>query len=139
MTKITPPSSDIQFFYARLIDRAAKLGFLLLLCTFGVYIFGVLPPYVPLDDLPKYWSLPAHHYLMATQVQTGWAWLGELHHGDFLNFVPIAILAGVTIFGYLCLISKFFRNHEPFLGFIIIIQIAVLVLAASGVLKTGGH
>jgi hypothetical protein len=132
-------TGNIQLFYARLIDWTAKLGFLLLLCTFGVYIFGILPPYVSLEDLPRYWSLPAHHYLLATQVQTGWAWLEELHHGDFLNFLPIAVLAGVSIFGYLCLVYKFWRNREVILGIMVILQIMVLVLAASGFLKVGAH
>lgn len=133
----TPPS-DIQLYYARIIDRTAKLGFGLLLITFVIYVTGILSPYVPLEELPQYWSLPAHHYLKATQIRTGWAWLGELHHGDFLNFLPIAILAGVTTLGYLCLVGKFFRNREIIQGIIIIWQIVVLILAASGIFRIGG-
>jgi len=62
-----------------------------------------------------------------------------LHHGDLLNFLPIAILAGVTIFGYLCLTYRFFRRREIILGLILITQVVILTLAASGLLKTGGH
>jgi hypothetical protein len=130
---------NIQLFYARLIDLAAKLGFLLLLLTFAVYISGILPPYVPLEDLPRYWSIAASKYLEATHIQPGWGWVAELHHGDMLNFFPIAILAGVSIFGYLCLAYKFLRNREVILGIMVIFQIMVLMLAASGFLKTGGH
>jgi hypothetical protein len=133
------PGADIQLFYARVIDWAAKATFLLLLMTFAVYISGVLTPYVPLNDLPQYWSQPAHQYLEAARIQTGWAWLGELHHGDFLNYLPIAILSGVTILGYLAVLPQFFRNREVILGIIVILQIMVLTLAASGVLKIGGH
>lgn len=126
-------------FYAKILDRATKLVFLVLLVTFAIYISGILSPYVPLEDLPQYWSRPASHYLEANRIQTGWGWLAELHHGDFLNFLPLAVLAGVTIFGYLLVVVKFFRNREIILGMIIILQIMVLTLAASGVLKTGGH
>lgn len=133
------PGSDIQLYYARVIDRVAKLAFCLLLMTFAIYISGVLPPYVPLEDLPRYWSQPVHHYLQAAQIQTGWTWLGELHHGDFLNLLPIAIMAGVTFLGYFCVLSKFFRNRETILGIIIIIQLVVLGLAASGIIRIGGH
>lgn len=129
---------DIQLFYARVIDRAAKLGFLLLLLTFSVYISGVLTPYVPLEHLPRYWGVSAPEYLKATQIQPGWGWLAKLHHGDLLNFFPIAILAGVSIFGYLCLVYKFLRNREVILGIIVIFQVMVLILAASGILRTGG-
>lgn len=133
------PKAEIQLFYARIIDWAAKLGFLLVLMTFAVYITGMLTPYVPLEHLPRYWSLSASGYLEATHIQTGWAWLGELHHGDFLNYVPIAMLAGVTIFGYFCLVCKFFRNREVILGIMVILQIVVLLVAASGTLRIGGH
>jgi hypothetical protein len=136
---MSAPVSDLQLFYARIIDRAAKLGFGLLLITFAVYVSGLLEPYVPLEKLPRYWSLPAHHYLLATQSPTGWAWLGELHHGDFLNFLPIAILAGVAAFGYLCVMGKFFRNREIMQAIIVILQLIVLVLAASGMFRIGGH
>jgi len=133
------PGGEIQLFYARILDRAAKLGFLFLLTTFAIYISGILSPFVPLEDLPRYWSQPASHYLQATQIQTGWAWVHELHHGDFLNFLPIAILAAVSILGYLAVGYKFFRNREMAMGIIVILEILVLTLAASGLLKTGGH
>ncbi|MBM4274218.1 MAG: hypothetical protein FJ134_07145 [Deltaproteobacteria bacterium] len=132
-------ADDLQLFYARVIDRAAKVGFILLLATFAIYVSEILEPYVPLADLPRYWSQPAHWYLQAARIETGWAWLRELHHGDFLNFVPIAVLAGVTILGYLSVVGKFFRRKETVLGWIIIVQVLILILAASGILKTGGH
>lgn len=131
--------ADIQLFYAGVLDRAAKLGFLLLLFTFGIYISGVLNPYLPLESLPHYWGFSTPQYLEAARIPSGWAWLSLVHHGDFLNFVPIAILAGVTILAYLTVVSKFFRNGEIILGMMALLQIAVLVLAASGILKTGGH
>ena len=131
--------TDIQLFYAKVVDRAAKLGFLLLLLTFALYVSGILSPYVPLKDLPRYWGRPAPHYLKETGIQTGWSWLAELHHGDFLNFLPIAILAGVAILGYLAVVFKFFRNREIILGMIVILQIVVLALAVSGIFRVGGH
>jgi hypothetical protein len=132
-------TDDIQLFYARIIDRAAKAGFILLLATFAVYVSGVLDPYVPLADVPRYWSRPAHFYLRAAGIEPGWAWVRELHRGDFLNFAPIAILAGVTILGYLSVMGKFFHRGEKTLGWIIIAQVLILFLAASGIFKTGGH
>jgi len=130
---------DLQLFYAWVMDRAAKAGFVLLLVTFAVYVSGVLEPYVPLADVPRYWSQPAPSYLRAAGIQPGWGWLKELHHGDFLNFGPIAILAGVTILGYVMVVGRFFRRRENILGWVIIVQVLILLLAASGIFKTGGH
>jgi hypothetical protein len=135
----SPPTEDIQLFYARVIDRVAKLAFGLLLVTFAIYISGVLTPFIPLEELPRHWSVPASHYLQAAGIQTGWAWLRELHHSDFLNFLPIAMLAGVTFLGYLSVLWKFFQNREVILGIIIILQLLVLSLAASGLIRIGGH
>ncbi len=133
------PGTDIQLFYAAVLDWTTKVVFVLILCTFAVYVSKILTPFVPLPELPQYWGLPAHHYLEATGMNTGWGWMEEMHHGDILNFLPIAILASVTIFGYLCIVGKFFRRGERLLGMIVILQIIVLGLAASGVIGTGGH
>jgi len=130
---------DIQLFYAKVIDRAAKVGFIFLLLTFAVYVSGIHNTYLPLDDVPRYWSQPAQDYLKAAGIKAGWAWLTELHHGDFLTFLPIAVLAGVTILGYLCVVGKFFRRREPVLGLMAIVQVIILILAASGIWKIGGH
>ncbi len=130
---------DIQLFYAKVIDRAAKVGFILLLFSFAVYVSGVHNTYLPLDEVPRYWSLPAQDYLKAAGIKTGWAWLNELHHGDFLTFLPIAMLAGVTILGYLFVVGKFFRRGEPVLSLLAIVQVIILILAASGIWKIGGH
>ena len=135
----TKKGDDLQLFYARVMDRAAKAGFVLLLATFAVYVSGILEPHIPLAEVPRYWSQPALSYLRAAGIQPGWAWLKELHHGDFLNFVPLAILAGVTILGYLSVVTRFFRRGEKILGWVVIVQVLILLLAASGILKTGGH
>ncbi len=105
----------------------------------AVYLTGFLPPSVPLPDLPRYWSLSAARYRLALGVDGGWAWFGELHHGDFLTFLPLTFLAAVTIFSYMVLLPRFFRNREPLLGVLALLQVAVLLLAASGVLMVGGH
>lgn len=133
------PSPGLQLFYAKILDRFAKLGFVLLLLTFAIYISGLLSPYVPLEELPHYWSRPAAYYLEAARIKPGWAWLGELHHGDFLNFLPIAILAGVPLFGYPLLAWQFFRKREIIPGIMVILQVLVLILVASGLFRIGGH
>lgn len=69
----------------------------------------------------------------------GWAWLKKLSKGDFLNFLGIAFLSGVTIVCYLRIIPILFRKKDSVYGILAIIEVLVLVLAASGILKSGGH
>lgn len=128
-----------QIAYAAILDKGMKLGLLSLIATFIIYLTGVLSPFLPVDDLPKYWGLSVHKYLEITGIQPGWVWLGMINKGDFLNFVPIAFLAGVTILCYLRIIPILFKKKDIAFGIIAILEVLVLVLAASGLLKSGGH
>jgi hypothetical protein len=138
-TTTSNSGSEIQYFYARILDRAAKSGFLLIIFTFLLYVSGILRPYISLESLPYYWSQPLSEYLQMAHIKTGWSWFSYLHYGDFLTFLPIAGLVGITIFGYLCLVIKFFSYGEHIMGWIAILEIIILISAASGILMVGGH
>jgi hypothetical protein len=130
---------EIQLSYSTLLGRLTKLGFAFLLITFALYLFGILGNYLPRHLLPQYWGHPLLQYLELTQMKTGWDWLGELHHGDLLNLLPIAFLASITTICLLSVTVRFFRNREPLQGIIATLEIIVLVIAASGLLKVGGR
>lgn len=132
-------ATEEQISYAKILDFGMKLGLLVLVITFIIYLTGLLPPHIPTDDLPKYWGMSVHKYLEATGIHPGWSWLGMLGKGDFLNFVGIAFLAGVTILCYLRIIPILFRKKDTVYGILAILEVLVLVLAASGILKAGGH
>ncbi len=132
-------ATEEQLAYSKLLDSGMKLGLLLLIITFIVYLSGILPPHVPVNDLPTYWKLPVHKYLVATGIHPGWAWLGMLGKGDFLNFIGIVFLAGVTILCYLRILPVFLKKKDTIYAVLAILEVLVLTLAASGVLKAGGH
>ena len=133
-TKVTE-----QLAYATILDKGMKIGLLMLVISFIIYVTGILTPYIPVNDLPKYWGLSVHKYLEVTGIQPGWTWLRLLGKGDFLNFVGIAFLAGVTAVCYVRIIPILFRKKDIAFGVIAILEVIVLVLAASGLLKSGGH
>jgi hypothetical protein len=132
-------ATEEQIAYAKLLDNGMKAGFLGLVITFFVYLSGILTPHVPVSDLPLYWKMPVHKYLAAANIAPGWSWLNMLAKGDFLNFIGIAFLAGVTITCYLRIIPVFFKKKDPVYGILAVIEVLVLSLAASGLLKAGGH
>jgi hypothetical protein len=131
--------AEEQLAYANLLDSSMKLGFLSLVATFVLYLSGVLPPHLPVTDLPRYWALPVREYLAATGVRPGWAWLHLLGKGDFLNYLGIAFLSSVTILCYLSLIPIFRKKGNRIYSWLSIVEVAVLALAASGILTAGGH
>lgn len=132
-------ASEEQISYAKLLDIGMKAGLLLLIITFVIYLSGIIPPYIRRAEVANYWGMSVHDYLAATGIQPGWAWLGMLGKSDFLNFTGIAFLAGVTIFCYARIIPILFRKKDTVYGILAIIEVLVLVLAASGLLKAGGH
>ena len=132
-------ATEEQLAYAKLLDMGMKLGLVMLVISFVIYVGGIFAPHVPVGDLPKYWSMPVKDYLKATDIHAGWSWLAMVGKGDFLNFIGIAFLSAVTIFCYMRIIPILFRKKDSVYGILAIVEVLVLVLAASGILKGGGH
>ena len=130
-------ASAEQLAYATWLDRGMILGFLLLVATFVVYLLGLTTPQVPVNDLPSYWSMPVAQYLKAADVHTGWSWLALIGKGDYMNFLGIAFLSAVTIACYLRVLPLLWAAGDRVYFSIALTEIAVLVLAASGVLVSG--
>jgi hypothetical protein len=135
----TPAVTEEQLAYAQLLDGGMKLGLLGLVVTFLVYVSGALSARIPVQDLPRYWSMPVKEYLAATGVHPGWGWVGLIGHGDFLNFIGIAFLAGVSLVCYLAIVPIFVRKKDFVYAALSVVEVAVLALAASGVLNVGAH
>lgn len=139
MTNEKTKASEEQIAYANILNIGMWFGLAVLVLTFLVYISGVLPTFVPIDDLPKYWNMRVHDFNVALNAPTGWHWTAEVGKGDYLNFVGIAILSGLTILCYLVILPILIRKKDTPYIVIAIIEVAVLALAASGLLKSGGH
>ena len=132
-------ASEEQIAYANVLNIGMWFGLALLIITFFVYISGVLPSYVPIDDLPKYWTMRVHDFNVALNAPTGWGWTSLVGKGDYLNFVGIAILSGLTILCYVVILPILARKKDRAYVVIAIVEVLVLSLAASGLLKVGGH
>lgn len=132
------PSPE-QVIYANILNKGMLLGLLVLLVTFALYVFGIVKPYVPLNELSNYWSLGVNDYLHELNIPTGWAWLGLLGYSDFLNFVGIAFLAGISIICYIAIIPGLLRSGDKIYAVIAILEVIVLSAAAAGIFGSGGH
>lgn len=139
------PASEEQMLYARWLEKGMLLGLALLVISFGLYVFGIITPVIPLDELSNYWGLSVKEYLAAVNSNflhqphppTGWAWMKLIGKGDFLNFLPIAILSGVTILCYIVIVPVFQRKGEKAYMIMAIAEVLILTLAASGLLAVG--
>ncbi len=142
---LTQDAQSEQILYARVLEIGMYIGLVILFITFGVYVSGIMAPAVPLDQVSNYWHLGVHDYLETVNQNhlqlahppTGWAWLTMLGKGDFLNFIGIAILGGVTIICYLAIIPTLLRKKDSAYVAMASIEVIVLTLAASGILAVG--
>lgn len=128
-----------QLLYTRFLRVLSKIGLGLLVVTFILYVGKLLPPKIPFEELSKYWSLSCEEYLRATGIQAGWSWLHLLGYGDFVTFLAISFLAAVTSICYLSIIPSYLRRGDKIYGSLAIIEVVVLIIAASGILQAGGH
>lgn len=177
----TKEASIEQLQYAKILEKGMYAGLLLMFVTFALYVFGIVTPLIPLQDIPTMWAMKSGDYLTTVEnkyipeghslkvkvhaqqdaaalqeqaqgqdakagahhaqphVLSGWAWFSLLGYADFLNFLPVAILAGITIVCYGRIIPGLFARGDLAMGIMAIVEIAILVLAASGILKVGGH
>lgn len=144
-TAARPRVDDAQLRYASILEIGVYAGLVVLLVTFALYASGAVAPSVPLHELPHYWQLSVHEYLEATNAEhlhhehviTGWAWVSVVWKGDYLNFIGIALLAGVTIVCYLGIIPTLLRKHDHVYATMATLEVLVLTLAASGILAAG--
>lgn len=126
-----------QLRYARILDLASRIGFVALVAGFVAYVLGWLEAHVTVDQLPQLWTLPLSEYLVRTETPAGWGWIARLHKGEFAALVGIAILAGCSALCLAAIVPVYARRRDRVYAGICILEIVVLLLAASGVLTVG--
>lgn len=128
-----------QVTYANLLFYGCWGGLGLMALTYLIYVFGLLDPQVPMATILELWSKPVGEYLSVGKVPVGWGWAGLLGKGDFLNFLGIALLAGMTLICYVPLVAAYIKKKDSLFAAIAVAEILVLAFAASGIVGGGGH
>ena len=135
----SPAPSREQMAYADLLFYGCWAGLVVMLITYAVYVFGILSPYVPLERMPEYWGEPVSAYLAKAQVPVGWGWTVLLGRGDFVNFLGVVLLAGMSIVCYLRILPGLLAKKDMIYFALALAQVLVLVFAASGIIGAGAH
>lgn len=121
--------------YGHWLAWGTRLGFTLLVLSFVAYVTGLLAPHVPIERLPLLWERSASELLEQTGLRAGWGWSALLHRSDMLVLAAIALLASCSIPCLAAVIPVFRAKGERVFMAICLLQIAVLVVAASGLLS----
>ncbi len=128
-----------QITYANMLFYGCWGGLAIMAVTYVLYVSGLITPHVPLSQVPLMWSQPVGTYLELGKVPHGWGWAVLIAKGDFLNFIGIVLLAGMTLVCYLPLIPVFMKRKEYVFATLALAEIFVLALAASGLVGGGAH
>jgi hypothetical protein len=120
-----------QHIYARWLDVGTRVGFVVLVASFVAYIFGLLDPLVPPQELARLWGLPVDRYVAAIGGPTGWGWLGLLAKGDYLNFLGVVLLASITIVCYARIVPTLIAQGDRLHAALALIQVVILLAAAA--------
>jgi hypothetical protein len=120
----------VQPLYARWVDIGTRIGFLLLVGTFAIYVFGLLDPLVPPQELARLWGLPVDRYVAAVKGPTGWGWLALLGRSDYLNYVGVALLASISIAAYARIVPTLIALGDRTYAALAAVQVLILVAAA---------
>src|SRR4030066_1519236 len=131
----TTKATGEQIAYANILNIGMILGLVIIIITFLVYMFRILPSFVSPKEIPNYWGMASKDFIHTLSAPTGWGWVSFVNKGDYLNFVGIAFLAGLTILCYLVILPILIRKKDTPFIIIAILEVAVLALAASGILK----
>ena len=128
----------IQDAYARWLDALSKIAFALSIAALAAYLTGLIAPYIPVARVAALWGQPVARYLAESGSPTGWGWIWLIGYGDYLNLVGIVWIASVSIACSLRVLPALLAGGDRLYAAIAAAQIAVLLLAASGLLNSIG-
>ena len=108
-----------QRLYAYILFYLNLIGLFILLTGFTLYLTGVITPLVPLEDLPRFWSLSLDECIQKSNMPTGWQWISKIGYGDIAPMLGIAVLASVTFVCYFVLLFQFIKRGVKTLALIV--------------------
>lgn len=130
--------SEMNRIFATIEQTGVRIGVTVTVIGFVLYTTGAVAPFLPINDLVKHWGGRVGDFLQITGLPTGWGWLGMLGHSDMLTLGGLILLSSVAIAAYFGLLVLLLRRRNHTYVVLVLLQLCVFALAASGILG-GGH
>lgn len=119
--------------YAAVLHAVATIGIVLLFIGFLLYITGAIPSKTSPKTVTTLWHLSADEYVARTGQATGWTWIRGPLSGEEVAFASLVFLALCTIVCLIAIMPLLVRNRDVRYVVIVLVQIVVLLAAATGV------
>lgn len=130
----------VHILYAKTLDLVSHTVIVAMAVGYALYLTGLLPLSIPIDAIAENWHLSAADMLATLHHPSGWNFLtapGGVLHGDIVSYMSIILLALATLFCLTVAIAIYLSEKKLLLFTIVLIQLLVLVVAASGIMATG--
>lgn len=125
-----PRTDDPQECYARWLHVGTLIVFVFATIALALYVSGLLPAYIALEELPRLWTLPADELRRAAHAPGGTEWLHFLGYGDYLNVLAIAAFSLLSAVCTARVVPSFLRSGERLHALLAALQVLVLLGAA---------
>jgi len=101
-----------------------------------IYIFQIFEPQIPPEKLTKLWSMSSSEFSRTIDSNiSGWGWIKLIYKSDYMNYLPIIFLSIIVVIANLRILPFLLSEKDYKLALISLLQIIVILIAASGVLK----
>lgn len=130
----------VQLAYASTLELVSHAIMIVMAIGFVLYILQLLPLTVPVETVASNWHLNATKLQMKIHHHCGWSCFTDVHtfmHGDAVSYASVIFLSLATM---LCLATAaiaFFKEKNRLYLMITILQVLVLMVAASGLFRSG--
>ena len=135
--KNTDKIDQVQLVYARVLEMVSHVGMAFLALGYVVYVLQLLPLSVPIDAIAGNWHLKASEMQQKLHTPAGWSILsssGALFKGDVVSYLSIYYLAMATVVCLAFASVIFYREKNYLYTTIAVLQVLVLLVAASGLI-----
>ena len=121
--------------FAATQQLTTQIGTVLVALAYVLYIFDLVAPMIPVEQVVANFGQPINDFLAATQLPSGWDWLAWLEFSDMQTMLGLLILSSVTVMAYISILPILIKEKNwPYLG-LVVVQMGVFVVAAM----VGGH
>jgi hypothetical protein len=131
----------VQLAYAKTLDYVSHAVMLAMAAGYIVYMLQLLPLEVPVETIAGNWHLSASAMQAKLHPSCGWSCFSSLTallHGDAVSYASVIFLALATLICLASAAAVFFSEKKHLFLAITMLQVLVLLVAASGIM-TGSH
>jgi len=120
--------------YASTLEFLSITGMILISLAFALYALELLPTSVALERVTELWHLDSATFADEAGISTGWSWIDSIFTGFGISFAALELLAVFALVAIGRLIPVYVKEKDNWYLTIVVAQVVVFLVAATGIL-----